>query len=285
MKHAVLFAVLATSVAIPSASAQRGPLWRSIDLARQLPDTMPQRIRVQYGSGKVDVRGASEPLLYQMHLRYDEARTTPIHRYDAEQRSVVLGSDARPGATRVSRDEDETGELRLALPRSVPLDLDLELDGTQSTLDLGGMALESLRLECGATDATLSFSAPNRVHMRELDVGVGAADLVATQLANANADQIRVRGGIGMMDLDFSGVWTHDVTVSTRLVLGKLVLRVPPDVGVRLAVQRVAADFEHRGFVKRDDGWYSENWDRATHHLRVAAETFIGKIDVQHGAR
>jgi hypothetical protein len=285
MRRVLAFGMVAIGAAVCPASAQSAPLWRSVDLARQLADTMPQRIHVQYGSGRVDVRGASEPLLYQMHLRYDESRSTPVHRYDAEQRSVVLGSEPRPGATRVSRDGEETGELRLALPRSVPLDLDLELAGTQSTLDLGGMALQSLRLEGGAADATLSFSSPNRIPMRELDIGVGAADLVATQLANANADRIRIRGGIGLVDLDFSGSWTHDVAVTTRLALGKLIVRVPSDVGVRVAVERIAAGFEHQGFVKRDDGWYSPNWDRATHHLRISAETYIGKIDIRRGGR
>lgn len=284
-RRVLSFALLVLAAGAPTASAQRGPLWRSIDLARQLRDTQPERIRVQYGAGKVAVRAAAEPLLYQMRLRYDEARSVPLHRYDAEQHTTVLGLEPRPGATRSSGDRKESGELQLALPRAIPLDLDLELDGTLSTLDLGGMALQSLRLLCGATDAELSFSAPNRVRMRELDISVGAADLFATQIANANADQVRVRGGIGVMDLDFSGNWTRDVTLSADLAVGKLVLRVPSDVGVRLAVQRVAAGVEHEGFVKRDDAWYSTNWEQAPHRLRVAAQIAFGKIDVQRTSR
>lgn len=281
-------ALLALTVGAPPASAQRGPLWRSVDLARQLRDTQPERIRVQYDAGKVGVRAAAEPLLYQMHLRYDEARSMPLHRYDAEQRTTLLGLEPRAGATRASGDRKESGELQVALPRAIPLDLDLELDGTLTTLDLGGMALRSLRLLCGATDATLSFSAPNRVRMRDLDISVGAADLTATQLANANADQIRVIGGIGVMDLDFSGNWTRDVALSTELAMGKLVLRVPSDVGVRLTAKRIAAGVdgvERDGFVKRDDAWYSANWEQATHHLRVAAKIVVGKIDVQRISR
>jgi hypothetical protein len=197
----------------------------------------------------------------------------------------VLGLQGRGGGIRASSDDgEEGGELRLALPQRIPLDLELEFGGTKSTLDLGSLALQSLRLECGATDATLQFSTPNRAHMREMDVGVGAADFTATRLANANADEIRVRGGVGVVDLDFGGTWTRDLVVSTRLVVGKLILRVPSDVGLRIDVQRVAASFEHAGLVKRDDGWYSENWDRATHRLHVRAETLFGKIDVQRGA-
>ena len=176
--------------------------------------------------------------------------------------------------------DGESGELRLMLPRNIPLDLDLEFGGTQSLLDLGEMSLTSLRLECGATDATLLFTKPNRVRMRDLEVNVGAADFSARNLANANADQIRLRGGVGSVDLDFGGVWSHDLTVTTRLIVGKLTLRVPPEVGVRVEVQRVAAGFDHTGLEKRDDGWYSPNFDTAPRKLRIKAETFFGGIEV-----
>ena len=66
-------------------------------------------------------------------------------------------------------------------------------------------------------------------------------------LANANADLIRVRGGVGSVDLDFGGTWTRDLEVSTRLAIGSLTLRVPDDVGLRLDVRRVAASFDHEG--------------------------------------
>jgi hypothetical protein len=60
---------------------------------------------------------------------------------------------------------------------------------------------------------------------------------------------------------------------------------VPSDVGVRISLERLAAEFDHAGFVKRDDGWYSANWDRVAHHLTVSAQTLIGKVDVQQAAR
>jgi hypothetical protein len=242
---------------------------------------------VQYGAGRLELRGTSDPVLYAMHLRYDETRAAPLHRHDAEQHSTVLGIESLGRALRTSSggDRDESGELKLALPNRVPLELDLELGGTQSQIELGGLALRSLRMECGATDANLLFSTPNRIPMRDMEIDVGAADFFALHLANANAEHIRVRGGVGVVDLEFGGTWTRDMDVTARLAVGKLILRIPSDVGVRLEVQRLAAGFEHEGFVKRDDAWYSDNWERATHKLRVRAETFFGKIDVQRGIR
>jgi predicted membrane protein len=73
--------------------------------------------------------------------------------------------------------------------------------------------------------------------------------------------------------------------VATRLAVGKLTLHVPADVGVRVEVQRVAAGFDHAGLVKRDDAWYSTNYDTAPFKLKVHAETFFGAIDIQRAAR
>jgi len=281
-------AVLVAAICAPllSASAQGDPQWRSLDVSRQLHDTVPQRIKVQYGAGRVDVRGTDASLLYGMHLRYDELRARPLHRYDADQHSTVLGLESRVANARLSSGpRSESGELRLLLPRVVPLDLDLELGGTEAMLELGGLALQSVRMECGATDATLGFTTPNRSHMRELDVDVGAASFTALHLGNANADQIRVRGGMGAVDLDFSGTWQRDLTVLTRVGIGKTTLRVPDDVGVRLEIQRVAAGFDHEGMVKRDDAWYSKNWDTATRKLRIRAETVFGALELERSTR
>ena len=270
-----------------SGAAQEAPLWRTVGMSRQLRDTLPQRIRVQYGAGRLALRGSDAPLLYSMQLRYDEGRAIPIHRYDAEQRSAVLGLESlgRGLRTIAGGERGASGEMTLALPNRVTLELDLELGGTQSTLELGGLALRALSIECGATDAALLFTMPNRTRMRDLAIDVGAADFSAVNLANANAEQIRLRGGVGVMDLDFGGTWSHDMSVTARLAVGKLLLRIPSDVGVRLELTRVAAGFEHEGFVKRGDAWYSDNYDRATHKLRLRAETYFGKIEIRRSAR
>lgn len=287
-RHASALSLVAAGLALtPTAARAQAPLWRTVTMSRQLRDTLPQRLRVVYGAGKVQLRGTQEPLLYAMRLKYDERRAAPLHRYDPEQRSTVLGVESvgRGLPTSGSHRDDESGELSLALPTGVPLDLDLELGGTQSALELGGLALRSLRLECGATDAAVLFSTPNRTRMRDLEIDVGAADFSAVMLGNANAAQIRVRGGVGVVDLDFGGTWTQDMNVVARLAVGKLTLRIPSDVGVRLEVRRVAAGFEHDGFVKRDDAWYSDNYDTARYKLRLRAETYFGQVDIRRGSR
>jgi len=273
---------VAIATPVVGTAQDSSPLWRTVDISRQLHDSLPQRIRVEYGAGRVELRGSDDPLLYAMHLRYDERRGAPVHRYDAAARRAVLGLDTRDGAQRLS-DHDKGGELRLVLPGSVPLDLDLRLGGTESLAKVQGMQVYCL--ECGATDANIVFSQLNRVQMGDLTIDVGAADLIAERLANANAEQVRVHGGVGVVDLEFGGSWTRDLAVDARLAIGNLILRVPSDVGIRIDVDRVLAGFDHDGMVKRDGAWYSENYGTAPHKLTVHAQTFFGQIELHRGVR
>jgi hypothetical protein len=61
--------------------------------------------------------------------------------------------------------------------------------------------------------------------------------------------------------------------------------RAPNTVSARMRSLRVAAGFDHEGMVKRDDAWYSTNWDAATRKLRIRAETVFGALELQRSTR
>lgn len=254
--------------------------WRTLDVSRQLRDTSEHRILVQYSAGRFSLRPTNDPVLFSMQLRYDEERMQPVHTYDSLSRMATLGVDGEHVRWRRGRSDKNLGEMHVGLSREVPLDLELELGATQARVDAGGLALNSLRVETGAADAVLDFSSPNRTRMRRLDVQLGAAGFVITNLGNANVQRIRVEGGVGSVDLDFGGVIREDVDVEANVALGKLGLHLPQDVGVRVEVKRFIASFDHPGLYKRGDAYYSDNWDTAKVRMRVRAETVFGAIEI-----
>jgi hypothetical protein len=258
--------------------------WRTVESTRELRDSVQHTVRVQYGAGRIDVGSTNAPVLYTMTLRYDESTTTPVHRYDADARALTLGIEGgdSPRFNRNMGDKSK-GEMRLALSRAVPIDLGLELGATKASLDLGGLNLLGLRLDSGASETVLDFSTPNLARMRSLEVDVGAASFEARNLGNANASLIHVEGGVGSVDLDFGGQWSQDVAVDADLALGKLTIRVPRDVGVRVEVEKFLASFDAQGLVKRGNAYYTDNWDRAKYHLRLRAQTTFGGIELDRG--
>jgi hypothetical protein len=263
-----------------AASTAQSQTWRTLDVSRQLRDSSAHHILVRYGAGRFSLQPTSDPVLYSMQLRYDEERTTPMHEYDAGDRSVMLGVSQQSVRWARNMRAKNAGEMRLGLSRDVPLDLELELGATEARVDAGGLTLNNLRIQTGAASAALDFSAPNRARMRHLDIQLGAADFKILNLGNANVASVRVDGGVGGVNLDFGGEVREDVSVEANVALGKLTLRLPEDVGVRVELQRLLASFDHPGLRKRGGAYYSENWDSAPVRVRVRAETVFGAVEI-----
>lgn len=259
-------------------AAQR---WRTLDASRQLRDTGAHEVRVRYGAGRLVLLPATEPVLYSMSLRYDEDNGRPVYEYDAARRRLTVGLADQSFKLVHHGRESMHSDLRLALSPSVPLDLELDVGAAHAEMDFGGLAIRDARIRIGASASVLDFTAPNKEHLRSLDIDVGAASFLARNLGNANASEMRIRSGIGAVTLDFGGEWTEDLALDADVALGKLEIRVPSTVGVRVDVHRVLASFDHHGLVKRGGAYYSENWDRAPHKLRVRAATTFGAIEVR----
>ena len=277
----VLPYLVASTLATASLGAQS---WRSLDVARQLADSAPTTVNVVYGTGSFGLRGTSRPLLYHMHLRYDATRTQPSHAFDAATRKLQLGvqkSDMRF----TGRNDNESGQLQLELSRVAPLDLTLDLGAVEADLDLTGLKLSRLRLESGASDGKLRFDSLNATPMSLLQVSLGAASFRGERLANANAREIRVDAGVGNVELDLGGQWTHDIELNVEVALGIVTIHVPSDVGVRVSLRKTLASFDHQGLTERDGAWVSSNWESARHKLRISAETVFGKLTIDKTGR
>ena len=271
---------IATAVLIGSATSLGAQDWRILDASRQLRDSGAHDVRVRYGAGRLQVRPSTDRVLYSMWLRYDENNGRPLNEYDAERRRLTVGLTDQ--SFRFAHNTRESSsDLSLALSPSVPMNLEVDVGAARADLDLGGLAVRDARIRIGASASVLDFSAPNSERLRALDIDVGAASFLARNLGNANTTDMRVRSGVGSVTLDFGGTWREDLTLDADIAVGKLEIRVPSDVGVRVDVRRVLAAFDHPGLTKRGGSYYSENWETARYKLRVHAATTFGAIDVR----
>lgn len=257
--------------------------WRTVDVARQLRDTGTHDVRIRYGAGTLDVRPADDRMLFAMHLRYDEDAVTPVHRYDAAERRLALGLG--DGSLRLGRSvgKDSHGELRIALSREVPMHLDVGVGAAEARLDLGDMSVRTLKVETGASDSKLRFDRPNRVPMELLDVSAGAANIEVAGLANARAREVRVRSGVGNVELRFDGALAADVAIDAEMALGRVAVTVPRDAGVRVELSRFLAGFDHFGLERRGDAYYSDNWEQAARRVTIRVRTVFGGVAIRRG--
>jgi hypothetical protein len=223
----ILLATLAACGALSVAGAQE---WRTLDVSRQLRDASPLKATVVYGAGTFTLGAADGVNLYEVRMRYPAGNTTPIAAYNQGAHTLRLGITSKTFS--IPGGDVDQNELHVGLARGVPLDLTTEVGAADVKIDLGGLSVQKLMLKTGATDATLRFSAPNAIPMQSMELNVGAAGFKATGLANARADHIVLRAGIGDWDLYFDGNWTGDITLDAKVGLGSLTIHVPDDVRI-----------------------------------------------------
>lgn len=275
---ALLVVVALPLAAMPSVAHAQN--WRTIELSRQLRDTAEHRVRVTYGRGRFLLFANESPLLYDARIRYDEAAATPRSSYDAASHALDIGvhhDDEAGGGSQ------HMGEMRLTLAPGVPLDLDLQLGAVESEIELGGLAVRELSVDVSASRASVTFDEPNRTAMRMLDLHASAASLVATRLANANAAEMRFGAGVGSVELDFGGRWSQDIAATVDVAVGRVRIRVPESVGVRVEMSRVLARFEHPDFGRQGDAYVSANWESAEYRLTLRIDTAFGTVEIERG--
>ena len=238
----------------------------------------------------MQVGAASDPLLYDLKLRFDANHVRPLRRYDASSRTLTVRSDSaldrefsvdlRHGAMHMGSDgdSDHGSDLALALARGLPLDLSLALGACDATLDFSNLAVRRLHLRTGASESTVTFGTPNAVAMSTLDIGIGAASLTVHQLGNAHADSVRIATRVGSADLDLAGNWTGTMHLTVTAALASVVLHVPNDVGIESRVATTLGSVSAPSLASRNGAAYSANWNTATRKVVIAGKATLANL-------
>ena len=272
-------AVLALAAGATSASAQS---MRSFATFRQLHGETRLRATLDYRAGGLRITPGRANELYRMDASYDENRYSPTSTYDAARGVVTLGfQPAGEGGLRVVSTRQLRQDATVAFAPSVDLNLGLTLGAVQADLELGGLRLNALRMEAGASQAVLRFSEPNLSRCRGAEITAGAAELTVLGLGNSRCDHVTLEGGMGKVTLDFAGAWTSSTIAEIKMAVGELTLRLPRKVGVRLTLDRFLSSFEPAGLVRAGNAYQSPDYDRADRKLDIAVTTAVGGVKVE----
>lgn len=279
--------LLVAAVAVPFAATRAQDL-RTLETARQLKSTEPLQVDIAFAAGKFSLHRV-EGLLYDMRLRYDERTSDAVHQYDAAAHTLSLGlsrASAHFGVRALRNgSHDKSSELDIGLNGAVPMALDVKVAGTESTLELGGLQLTKLVINCAATGATINFDSPNRAQMEILALQIAGAGAKIENLGNANAATVRIQGAAGGLDIDFGDVVMRDMTLRAEVALGGMQLTLPRDVGLMVRAKTRLGSFDGSGLKKVGDAWYSENWNEASTKVTIESTTVIGSLELSRTGR
>lgn len=172
-------------------------------------DTEMTRLEIAFSSGELLINKGHEPFLLQGQARYNVDLLAPVVLTDTHY--IRLQTEGTIGAaTLINQSVINQWDVKLG---GYPLDLVVKTDGAKATLNLGGLALQSVIIEQNLASATINFSETNRVLMNHFQLNGTAADVTLVNLANTQAETMGFNLGLGDYSLEFDGELKQDIDV------------------------------------------------------------------------
>lgn len=255
---------------------------RPFSTFRQMHGETRLDAQLEYAAGSLRVVPGEQTELYRMELSYDGDRFVPVSDYDAARGSVSLGlKPSGSSGVRVSSRNHLQQVASVALSPRVDLSLELRLGAVDAEVDLGGLRVNDLELNTGASRTSVTFSRPNATRCRRAAFSAGAAELTITGLGNSRCDEIEFDGGVGSVTLDFGGAWSSSSRAKVTLAMGGLTLRLPRNVGVRMTMEKFLSSFEPAGLVRQGDTFVSANYAKSPRHLDLDITSAMGDVNIE----
>ena len=154
-------------------------------------------------------------------------------------------------------DDSIKNEWYLTFNNVVPLAMDITAGAGKSDLDLSQLNLIQLKLTAGA----------------------GSADV---KLPAKNLSRVDLRSGVGLLTVDFRGEWLADSDITFEGGLGKTVLILPANIGIRARAKSGIGSINTVGNWTEDDGVYTnELYNETPNTLRLDVSGGVGQIELR----
>lgn len=264
------------------AGAAQAQTMRPFSTFRQMHGETRLDVRLEYAAGTLRVAPGVQDVLYRMDLSYDGERFVPVSDYDAARGAVHLGLESSGNSgVRVSSRNQLRQVARVVLSPRVDLSLELNLGAADAEVELGGLRVNNLELNTGASRTAVAFSRPNATRCRRAGFSAGAAEISITGLGNSRCDEIEFDGGVGSVTLDFGGSWSSSSRAKVTMAMGGLTLRLPRNVGVQIIMEKFLSSFEPAGLVRQGNAFVSANYAGAARHLDVDITSAMGDVNIE----
>ncbi|MFQ5738508.1 MAG: hypothetical protein ACE5JX_05810 [Acidobacteriota bacterium] len=235
---------------------------------------------IELNIGTLEIDAGSPLNVYDLDLYYNEAAFRPDLDFRREGDVAHLDFQLK-GEGRSIRKLDKT-RMNLRLNPTLALRLEAQTGVGETQIDLSGMKIESLRLENGVGETTLSMLSPNSGDCDRIEVRNGVGSLEITGLGNFGFRQMQFQGGVGGAKLDFSGSWEREGEVDIAVGIGGVKILLPRNLGAEVRMSKnLLSGIDASEFRKKGNTYYSNNLDHVDKVVRFRIRTGIGGISIR----
>jgi len=239
------------------------------------PDSDAANLTLRFGAANQFRLQPGATGLVQGTVEYNVEQLKPTVTTSGSQVTI----EQKPDNLTISNQLRNAWDLKLS--DAIPLALTVQAGAYKGSYDLGGLRLRGLKVEQGAADSTYDFSKPNPEALEQLSFSSGAASLTVSNLANANAANMRFDTAAGDYTLDFGGTLERTASVDIQAAATNLTIRVPSGTPMLVRIKGSLSSTDLIGFHEIGGQQYANAaWDEARPHVVVAIENAVGAVNL-----
>lgn len=234
--------------------------------------------------GEVTVTASDSVRKCMVRLTYLPEDYKAIADYSEKSNRLKIRLDKKGLSSRWDSDENGQIEAEVWLPKDVNMTLDTRVKAGEVLLDLGGLRLEKFNLGVWAGEVSVRFKEPNPIVMEYLNINAKVGELNTTRLGNARFKKARVNGGIGEIDVDFTGDLLEGALAKVDLDIGEARVVMPDDRSVRISIGGMFSFMSSKnidsGFNKHGSHYYSDDFNENGQIFSVRITPGLGELTV-----
>jgi hypothetical protein len=220
--------------------------------------------------------GAGSSKLIEGSVQYNVAEFQPTVNTTGSKVEVVQGPS---GGIRGLPPKDMINKWNLRFGSGAPMDLSVEAGAYSGAWNLGGVRLQSLKWEEGASKSTITFDAPNPDKMDTFGFTTGASTVKLAGLANLNFGKMNFQSGVGTYTLDFGGKLRRSASVEIKTGISNVTVVVPVGTGARVTLKSAVSNTKTVGSWNNVGSVYTTSkYDTAAEKLDISIEMGLGQL-------
>ena len=179
-------------------------------------------------------------------------------------------------------DGNDNYKIKFEMPTKMSTDMYFDFGLGKADLDLTGLRISQLVIDCGLSDVTLVKTKPNIINCDKVQISTGMTDFNSTALGNFNASNYIFDVGIGSAEIDMSGSSNKDSKLKIDVTVGSLELKLPTNTNIELTVNKnMLSSVNVKGLVSSGDGKYnSRKNQKRWSTMRADVSVGLGSVDI-----
>jgi len=218
-------------------------------------------------------------------LDYTEGEFKPKIDFNEKRNRLTVRLTKRNWRHVNDKDDRNRAEVTVLLPADAEIFLDYRLKAGETDMQLGGLRLKEVNISVWAGQLGVDFETPNLIRMDYLEINAKVGESRLSNLGNARYKEASIDGGIGKIDVDFSGEVEPDSKAWIDLDIGEATVVLPETAGVRMNVGGMFGFLSSKringSFFKRGRYYYSEDYEDTKTQCTFHITPGLGELRIE----